>query len=343
MYGKSKEYAAIAIPTLNRYEHLIRCIDSLKKNRYARFSDLYIALDYAPSEKYTIGRKKVEEYIDNEITGFAHVYIYKHKTNLGPIRNMDFVLEWAAKTHDRYIFSEDDNEFSQDYLEYINKTLDMYNNNADIIAISGYNYPMTVKDIEGETYTNNAYFAAFGFAGWFDRYYDMRNRMTTSWLRNVYKDSDVMKELRNQAPNQYCNFVKGMLGYTTLLEKDKDVWKMDLTYGLYMFSHDKKMIFPVISKVRNWGYDGSGTNCDVIDYNPDKPITHRNFGFECQKLDERLECGNNIPASESENQEIIDRVNAFFDVSTKEVFRCYLAYLASRIVGIDNMRKIWKK
>lgn len=339
----SIEYAAVVIPTLNRYDHLKRCIESLKKSEYSSKTDLYIALDQAPSDKYETGRKQIEEYLDSKIEGFANVYVHKHAYNLGAVKNMEYVLKWASENHDRFIFTEDDNEFSPNYLEYVNDLLERYADDDEIVAVSGYNYPMKTEGIDGEIYYNKTYFAAFGFAGWFQKFNSIRQSMSKEWLYKLYKDSPNMKVLRQTAPNQYCNFVKGMLGYTTLLEKDNDVWKMDLTYGLCMFSNNKKMIFPVISKVRNWGYDGSGINCDVMDYDPQKPVTHRNFGFECQKLDDRSECVDINPVSESENKEIIDRVNAFFDVPTKEVFRCYLAYIASRIVGIDTMRKIWKK
>ncbi len=340
---KPNKYAAIAIPTLNRYEHLLRCIESLKKSNYSQKTDLYIALDQAPSDKYVSGRKQIEKYLDEGITGFANVYVYKHESNLGPIKNMDFVLEWVSHAHERYIFTEDDNEFSSNYLEYINRLLDIYEKDNSVVAISGYNYPIRFNEINEEIYSSNVYFAAFGFAGWFNRYYSMRREMTLGWIYDMFGNSQLLRKLRQFSPNQYCNFIKGMLGYTALLENDDGVWKMDLTYGLYMFSHDKKMIFPIISKVRNWGYDGSGINCNEMDYNPKMPVTHRNFGFECQILDARSECSDIKLVSESENEAILDRVNEFFDVPTVEVLKCHIAYMASRIVGIDTMRKIWKK
>ena len=38
--------APILIPTLCRYEHFVKCIQSLKENTLANESDLFIALDY---------------------------------------------------------------------------------------------------------------------------------------------------------------------------------------------------------------------------------------------------------------------------------------------------------
>ena len=168
----------------------------------------------------------------------------------------------------------------------------------------------------------------------------MQNEMNKEWLYGIYQDSFRMKKLRNAAPNQYCNFVKGMLGYTKPLDNGKEVWKMDLTYGIYMFSNNKKMIFPIVSKVRNWGYDGSGVNCDIMDYDPAESITHRNFSFTSQKLDTRLKCGSLDAVPENENEHIVDRVNEYFFVSRSEVLRCRLAYVISRVLGIYVVRKI---
>lgn len=39
-------YAPILLPTLCRYEPLVRCIDSLRRNAWADRTDLVIALDY---------------------------------------------------------------------------------------------------------------------------------------------------------------------------------------------------------------------------------------------------------------------------------------------------------
>ena len=337
------EYAAVAIPTLNRYEHLKRCIESLTQSPYAKNTDLYIGVDYPPDDRYFSGWREVNRYIDEGIVGFNSVYIYKHETNLGVGDNIEYILNQVRQSHNMFILSEDDNEFSVDYLEYMNGLLTRYRSDEDVLAVSGYNYPINFDVKRDLCYSNNVYFAAFGFGSWLDKFDRCQTNMTRQWLYDLYYDRSEMSRLVHIAPNQYCNFVKGMLGYTTALEKDNEVWKMDLTYGLFMFSHDKKMIFPLISKVRNWGYDGSGINCDVMDYDPNKPITHRNFGFDCQKLDERLECGSMDLASDSENKAILDRVNVFFRVPTKEVLKCHLAYVVSRIVGIGTMRKIWKK
>ena len=56
-------YAPIYIPTLCRSEHFQKCIESLKTNTWARYTDVYIALDYPPSEKYRAGYEKICSYL----------------------------------------------------------------------------------------------------------------------------------------------------------------------------------------------------------------------------------------------------------------------------------------
>ena len=105
-----------------------------------------------------------------------------------------------------------------------------------------------------------------------------------------------------------------------------------------MFSHGLKMIFPTVSKVRNWGYDGSGVNCNVMDFDSSKPISHRNFNFDCQKLDSDTSIKDII---ESQDEEAIytNATNDYFFVSKKEILRTSVVYCVSRILGAKNIRR----
>ncbi|MBR6147689.1 MAG: glycosyltransferase family 2 protein [Lachnospiraceae bacterium] len=336
-------YASVAIPTLNRFNHLTRCLDSLRRSSYAQYTDVYIGLDYPPQDKYKEGRDQIEAYLNQDQEGFAHIYVHKFESNVGPDRNRQFLIDWIGKTHSKFIFSEDDNEFSVNYLEYMNKMLDQYESDESVVAISGYAYSMASLDVKDGCFSNPVYFAAFGFGSWINKYNNMQESMTKEWLYGFYNDHGLMKRLRYTAPNQYCNFVKGMLGYTRLLENDGEVWKMDMTYGLYMYSEGMRMIFPVISKVKNWGYDGSGVNCEDSEFDSSKPITHRNFGMDCQVLDDRETCENIEEVSADDNMRLNEAVNRFFDIPTKELLRTRIAYILSRLFGIETIRKIWNR
>ena len=70
-------FAPIMIPTLNRDEHLRRCINSLKKNSLAAETDIYISVDFPPNEKYQEGYDRVRKFLKEEFTtGFRNIFVY---------------------------------------------------------------------------------------------------------------------------------------------------------------------------------------------------------------------------------------------------------------------------
>lgn len=336
------KYAPVMIPTLCRYEHLKRCIESLQMNSWAKYTDLYIGLDYPAKESHVDGYNKIKEYLETGIEGFAHVIIIKHDHNLGASENNRTLRNAIFEKHDRYIFSEDDNEFSPNYLEYMNKCLNKYENDDSVLAVTGYRYPFGSKRIKGTVFSSNVYFAAFGYGIWKKKLTTAEKEINMELFCSNYLNSKFMRYFRSQGPNQYCNFVKGMLGYIPGLVKNNQIMIYDLSYGIYMISMGKKMIFPTVSKVRNWGYDGSGVHCSTLTYEKEKPITHRNFGFECQELDEE----NNFEIVEEKDlsqHEINQIVSDFFQIPRIEILKTDIAYYVSKVIGIKNMRKVIKK
>ena len=71
-----KKCAPVLIPTLNRKEHLERCINSLLRNSMAKETEVYISIDFPPTEKYESGYNEVVEYLKREIDGFKKVNLF---------------------------------------------------------------------------------------------------------------------------------------------------------------------------------------------------------------------------------------------------------------------------
>ena len=337
-----KKNAAVYIATLNRYEHFKRCVESLSRCRLAEYTDLYIGLDYPPSEKYEEGYRAICDYLDSGITGFASVNIVKHEKNLGSEANMLYLNAWVSKDHETFILSEDDNEFAEDFLEYINLGLKKYKDDESVLFVCGYNYPIKTDDLEGDIYDNPVYMSAWGFGCWCDRYKAMLDGENAHWLTGIYKNGKYMSELKRIAPNQYCNFVKGMLGYTTPLINKGQVWKIDMVHGLYMFDKGQRAVFPTVSHVRNWGYDGSGVNCNEEAFDENAQITHRNFVGSRQGLESKSYVEFKT-VSDADKNIIWDRLSKFFCIDEREMKRTNMAYLLSRILGIKTVKRILGK
>lgn len=62
-FMKILNYAPILIPTLNRYEHIRRCVESLSRCTHADKTELVIGLDFPPSEKYIERWKRIDAYL----------------------------------------------------------------------------------------------------------------------------------------------------------------------------------------------------------------------------------------------------------------------------------------
>lgn len=330
----------VIIITLNRCEHLRRCVESLKNNNLAQKTDLYIGLDYPPSFRYEEGYKEVQDYLNKGIDGFQNVIIVRQTENKGMFGNFVSVQEEVYKKYDRFIYTEDDNEFTANYLEYMNLCLEKYEHEESILAVSGYSYPIDKKEFSGNVFRCGTYFSASGYGMWKLKEDKMREHLNMSFFRKLYFDRKYMKKLLILSRNQYVNMIKGMLEYTSDLICNGEIREVDLAFGLYMIACGKNVVYPVVSKVRNWGYDGSGTNCSRTQITRSKKLNHRNYQFEKQAIDEDVSFTDIVEDTGITQEHINRMLEGYFSISGKEYLKATIAYVLSRGVGIENVRKM---
>lgn len=329
----------VMIVTLCRYQHLVRCIDSLRRNKLAADTELYIGLDYPLKEQHWEGYRAICAYLENGLQGFKKVHIIKRVANLGPAENYRALREEIYREHDAYIYMEDDNEVSPNYLEYMNKCMNYYRDDEKVLAVSGYMYPIDISETQGNHIFLSTYYSCFGH-GVYRRADELFDRdITMNHFVNIYRDRKKMKKLLKASANQYGNFVKGMLQYTgDELIRDGEIRKLDLTYGLYMFFNGYKMVFPVVSKVRNHGFDGSGENCGV--QGQKGKDNYREYDFAKQDIDLGEDFELRYIESDMETIDWNERLSRFFAVPKKEVYRTMAAYYLSLFLGITTVTKL---
>ncbi len=240
------KFAPIIIPTLNRYNHFCRCIESLAGCTHAKETELIIGLDYPPSEKYEEGWKKICEYLPT-ITGFKKVTIHKRKNNFGAVENTKSLIKYVESISDRYIFSEDDNEFSPCFLDFMNKGLEYYKDNDKVLSISGFNQYHVSNASIVFTYDNSAW----GLGRWRDKYNPC--------------NADTQK-----AASSIKGIIKLFHYYPALLNSIISALRKGKIYGdanmsCYSIAHDCYQLRPSETLVRNWGHDGSGEHCGASD------------------------------------------------------------------------------
>lgn len=252
-----KIYAPVYIPTLNRYEHFKRCLESLERCTGADNTDVYIGLDYPPSEKYAEGWKLIDAYLagKEKKNGFKNLFVRRRDHNCGVGKegsNSSLLKQEIVERYDRYISSEDDNEFSPNFLEYINKGLELYKDDPRIMMISGYSY----MDIAGMPFDSNVVAirkaACWGSGYWLDK----------KFAHQILGSSEYRDLLLNSWSYAFRIFIKKSICVNSLLNmKFKKQAYGDGLICDYLMLENKYCVFPKLSKVRNWGHDGSGFHC----------------------------------------------------------------------------------
>lgn len=329
------KFAPVIIPTLCRFEQFKSCIMSLQRNKHASATELYIGLDYPAQASHWHGYQKIREFINAGIDGFSQVNIIEQKQNKGWYQNYNELRNEVYKSYDRYIYTEDDNIFSPDFLDYMNKNLEKYQDDGDILAVSGYSYPIDWKK-NGEAANLvkiDAYFSAWGYGIWKSKEDAMFKFITTINFDKLMKNTIFMYRLHRCARNQFCNFVKGMVEYTDMLIKDDRIMTIDLSYGIYMFYTNKYMIFPTLSKVKNTGYGAEGLNCKEIVYNKYLSENNRNYEYSKQPIDMKETFETQGDILDSSSNEIRKQMDNFFAVTPREHICCCGVWVLYKFLG----------
>ena len=249
------DFSPVIIPTLNRYEHLKRCVESLLQNKYADKTELFIGLDFPPSQKYEEGYKKVCEYVQS-LTGFKSVTVIKRKENMGAIENIKDLLKTVLKDHDSFIFSEDDNIFAPCFLEYAHQGLEKYKDDSSILSIQGFSYPVNWPKSSANAVKVQRYFSDWGFAMWRDRYEKEKDTIFQSYFDSIFKDSKKSKILQKKSRK---NFIYAF-GLCSPAPSEK-IRPMDYTSSIYQCVENLYSIMPKETLVKNEGWDNSGIHC----------------------------------------------------------------------------------
>ncbi len=304
-------FAPVLIPTLNRYEHFRRCVESLSRCTYADQTELVIGLDFPPSEKYVEGWKKICEYV-NTISGFGKVTIFRREENFGVDKNIDDISEYAAKKYDCYIFSEDDNEFSPNFLDYINQGLDIYKDNPQVFAICGYNYPIDLSDYNKAYYFSHE-FAAWGYGGWFEK---------AKRVSDIIKSPKYVIDLYKSYPLSV--YFKNNLKLMVLSTRIGDGFLGDIYLTSFLHSHNVFTVFPSVSLVRNWGHDGSGINCSLMEKSLEEIYTKQRIADEST-----FSFDNDLPIEINKN--INKKIVSFKHKSFAEKIKQFICFVLIRM------------
>lgn len=243
-------YYPVGIPTLCRYEHFQRCVESLALNTHADKTELVISLDYPPSEKYIDGYEAISRYVST-IKGFAKVTVIKHEKNLGAVNNWHFVMDYILSRNDAAIMTEDDNEFSPCFLDFMDKALDVYHDDENVRSVTSY--------------------SAIGFEKMDCPFYFTHT--TCAWGYGVWKhkklptfDNEKFKKVLRNPVNGFKIFCSAptVLSMVISMLRGDHKWG-DVYNSCLNILNNHYQVRPTFPLVINRGQDGSGEHCGKND------------------------------------------------------------------------------
>lgn len=282
---------AIILPTLCRYKHLQKCLDSLMKNPWAKYVDLYIGVDYPSRDSHWPGYREVLKLMERDFGMFRSFHLYKRTKNYGAADNMEALYEEVIKEHDQFIYMEDDTEFSENYLEYMLKALDYFRDDPDVIAVSGYSYPVRYKTEDHcNIITQNAIFNMWGAGFWTKKYQILRKAINGD--RCLVRDFSYNIRHYKFSRYRWVDYINCVAGVDP---DDRDVSSLcpmfthttDIALGVYMQVNGKYQAMPTVSKVRNNGFDGTGLYCQTVKPARFGRITSDTYDYSLQPMDRK--------------------------------------------------------
>lgn len=329
------KYSPVLIPTLCRADKFKKCVESLKKNKWAKYTTVYIALDYPSNDTHWTGYNEICEYLRQDFSEFAEFHIIKREYNFGSGRNVNEARNEIFQKYDRYIHTDDDIEFSENFLEYIDKTMELYEDDPDIIAVCGYSYPLQWNVSQGSTvFKTNTGLFMWGTGFWRDKYIPIKEIIESGIFRREYATRNKQFWRKKLIDARYIDF----LGLGTSEDKGLLDCSSDISFSTYMELYDKYAVLPVVSKARNYGFDGSGVYCQKIDA---FSFDSGNYNYSNQEID-KMDSFEVIP--DKLYNDVLNRTLwAAFDcrknIRTDILLREW-KYFLRKLIGKNNYKKI---
>lgn len=242
------QVAPILLFTYKRLDTLKQTVNSLKNNKLADQSELFIFSDAAKTEKDHQVVEEVRKFIKT-VSGFKKVHIVEALQNKGLATSIIDGVNSVFEDHDKLIVLEDDLSTTSNFLSFMNSCLDKYQQQKDAFSISGYSFNLGKSGMDD----SDAYFInrgwSWGWATWKNRWVKIDWEVTD--YQEFVKDAKGRKE-----------FSKGGSDLNKMLDAQMrgtlDSWAIRWFY--HQFRIKGLTIYPVFSKVFNNGFDQFATH-----------------------------------------------------------------------------------
>jgi hypothetical protein len=246
--------APIVLFTYNRPLHTRQTLRHLMLNDLAKDSHLYIYIDgpKTNASQETIRQISEVKTVVREEQWCKEVTIIESDKNLGLAASVIKGVSEVLNKYGKVIVLEDDLVCDTYFLKFMNDGLQMYENNEEVISVTGYVYP--VKSRLPDTYFLKGA-DCWGWATW-KRGWDLLQKDGEKLLNEIVKRK-LEYDFDFYGSYPYVNMLKDQIA------GKNSSWAILWYASAYL--QNKLTLYPGNSLVQNIGNDGSGTHNGVSD------------------------------------------------------------------------------
>jgi uncharacterized protein (DUF736 family) len=243
----------IAVFCYKRAAKLKRSVEALLQNPECASMDVVFFCDGPKGENDYDGVMHTRAYID-KLTGFKNIFKHYREKNLSTGPNFKLGITWLCENYDQFIVVEDDLVVTPNYISYLLQALDFYRNAAPVFCVTGFCFPIDVKDYQYDTIVHKR-FCSYGWASWSNRVKHVQ--FDKEALQQILEQKDFTKRLNSEGQDLSRMVVKQINGTIS-------TW--DIQMQVHVANNQLRVVYPVISKGHNIGFDEESTNTFGVDY-----------------------------------------------------------------------------
>ncbi len=237
----------IIIFAYNRSIHLEHVLNGLRKND--GISKLYIFQDGLKCEQHQNGWESTRHIIMN--IDWCEVVYRLSSYNKGLAKSIVDGVNAVFKENDAVIVLEDDCVPTANFISFMKKCFEKYQNNEKVYSISGYAWPIDLPKNEYDVYGCGRV-SSWGWGTWKDRW--QKYSQDYEIIKRINSNKDLSANLAlwgRDLESMLINRQKGM----------NDSWAV--FWALTIIEAEGICISPYKSLIRNIGMDGSGVHCGI--------------------------------------------------------------------------------
>ena len=214
----------------------------------------------------------------------------------------------------------------------MDRGLTKFENNSSIVAICASTF-ITKEDNSKNTYYIKPAFSARGYGTWLSKQDKLYKDIEGDYFKKFYSSLSMRYKVLRLRPNVYQSLSLDALGdYAVIRNENHDIRAIDDVWNLYCIIEKKYCVFPVVNMVRNWGQDGSGVNCGIIEYDPMNTPIDDSKGFVFLNSENTIRLSNRIIKNEVELRSV--------DIINTSMFRAILVNIGKAYLSMRAFRRL---